>query len=230
MSFLMNQREYAYLMNSQNILKLCSRDKNAKFLDLGCDDGKWTTKMAKKIGTRDIFGTEILSSSVAKAKKRGINVKKADCNIKLPYANQTFDIVHSNQVIEHLTNTDMFLEEIHRILKPNGYAIISTENLASWHNIFALLFGFMPFSLTNVSSKKAAIGNPLAPHVGKPATIASSWQHMRIFTVYGLKDLSENIGFSVEKVLTSGYYPLGNWFARMDPTHSHFFVLKLRKV
>lgn len=226
----MNQREYAYLQNSENILKMYSKDKKAKFLDLGCDDSKWTMRMARKIGTKDVSGTEILSSSVIKARKRGVEVKECDCNKELPYKDSIFDIIHSNQVIEHLSNTDMFMEEIYRILKPGGYAVISTENLASWHNIFALILGFMPFSLTNISTKKAAIGNPFAPHVGKEATQATSWQHMRIFTIYGLKDLSEKVGFVTEKVLTSGYYPLGNWFSKIDQTHSHFFVLKLRKV
>lgn len=229
MSFLMNQRESAYMKNAENILAMYDNDKNAKFLDLGCDDGVWTMKMAKKIGTNFVYGTEILTSSSKKATKNGVNVKISDLNQRLPYKDDMFDIVHSNQVIEHLNNTDMFMDEIYRILKPGGYAVISTENLASWHNIFALILGFIPFSLTNISEKKAAIGNPFAPHAGKESTAASSWQHMRIFTVYGLMDLAKLTGFNVERVLASGYYPLGNLLSNIDKRHSHFFVLKLRK-
>lgn len=225
----MDQRENAYRKNSENILNMYVKDKKAKFLDLGCDDGKWTMEMAKRISTNDVCGIEILPESVKKAKKNGVNVKKSNLNEKLPYRDCTFDIVHSNQVIEHLNDTDMFMDEIYRILKLGGYAVISTENLASWHNIFALVLGFIPFSLTNISSKKATIGNPFAPHAGKEATVASSWQHMRIFTVYGLMDLAKLTGFKVEKVLASGYYPFGNLLSNIDKRHAHFFVLKLRK-
>lgn len=225
----MNQRESAYRQNSKNILDIYEKNKDAKFVDLGCDNGKWTMKMAERIGTKDVHGTEILERTAKLAKKNGVNVSIGDLNKRLPYKDGMFDVVHANQVIEHLNNTDMFMDEIYRILKPGGYAVISTENLSSWHNILALVLGFMPFSLTNISTKKAAIGNPFAPHAGKEATIESSWQHMRIFTIYGLKELSKEVGFTIEKVLASGYYPLGNWFSKIVPNHSHFFVLKLRK-
>lgn len=74
--------------------------------------------------------------------------------------NESIDVVFSNQVIEHLYETDKFISEIYRILKPGGYAVISTENLSSWHNIFALILGWQPFSLSNISSLRSSIGNP----------------------------------------------------------------------
>ena len=229
MSFLMNQRENSYKKNSLNILSLYTKNKKARFLDLGCDDGKWTIEMAKKIGTKNIYGMELIKETAKIAEERGIKVAIGDLNKELPFANEMFDVVHANQVIEHLNNTDLFLDEIYRIIKPNGYAIISTENLASWHNIGALILGYMPFSLTNISSKKAAVGNPFAPHEGKPASKEASWQHQRIFTIYGLKRLGELSGFKSEEILTSGYYPLGNFMSKIDPRHSHFFVIKFRK-
>lgn len=56
-----------------------------------------------------------------------------------------FDLVHANQVIEHLYETDLFIKEIYRILKKGGYAIISTPNLAGLHNIVSLILGKQPF-------------------------------------------------------------------------------------
>jgi len=43
-------------------------------------------------------------------------------------ADNSFDFVVSFQVIEHIKNDRKFLEEIHRVLKPGGKAIISTPN------------------------------------------------------------------------------------------------------
>lgn len=227
--FLMLQRTSAYKLNKNNIIKLLEKNSNAKFLDLGCDDGAWTMKLAKIIDTKNVFGYEIVKKAAEKAKSMGVKVKIGDLNSKLLYGDNTFDIIHANQVIEHLNNTDLFLDEIYRILKPNGYAIISTENLSSWHNIFALVLGYMPFSLTNISSKTGAIGNPLAPHYGKKVWNVDSWQHQRIFTIRGLKDLSKISGFNVKKILTSGYYPFGNIFSKIDPSHSAFIAIKISK-
>jgi len=44
-------------------------------------------------------------------------------------ASKTYDTVVSFQVIEHIQNDKLFLEEIYRVLKPGGKAIISTPNI-----------------------------------------------------------------------------------------------------
>lgn len=41
----------------------------------------------------------------------------------------SFDTIVSFQVIEHINNDELFIEEIYRILKPGGKALISTPNI-----------------------------------------------------------------------------------------------------
>jgi SAM-dependent methyltransferase len=47
-----------------------------------------------------------------------------------PFANESYDIVFSAQVIEHVGKPWIFLKELKRITKPNGYII--TINPVSW--------------------------------------------------------------------------------------------------
>lgn len=42
---------------------------------------------------------------------------------------ESIDFVVSFQVIEHITNDKLFLQEIHRVLKPGGKAILTTPNI-----------------------------------------------------------------------------------------------------
>lgn len=216
--------------NQSTILKLLEKNKKAIVLDLGCDDGAWTMAVSKKIGSKKIYGVEMVRSRSRIAKNHGIDVFEADLNSSLPFKDDFFDVVHANQVIEHLYNTDNFIEETHRILKPGGYAIISTENLSSWHNVFALSLGYQPFSMSNYS-KKGNIGNPLALWKNKTSENSAliAWQHNRLFSFYGLIDLAKKFGFKVEKVFTSGYYPLWGKFSRIDKIHGHWITLKIRK-
>ena len=46
----------------------------------------------------------------------------------LPFEENTFDLVVSLDVIEHIWNTNHFLDQILRVLNPQGYIIISTPN------------------------------------------------------------------------------------------------------
>lgn len=46
----------------------------------------------------------------------------------LPFPDNSFDIVMSFDVFEHIQNSDRHLQEVHRVLKPNGSYIIQTPN------------------------------------------------------------------------------------------------------
>lgn len=219
----------AMQLNLQNILTLVDRDSSATLVDLGCDDGHWTLRVAAKIGTNKIFGVDVFPAVLQKARKAGVRVKKSDLNQRLPFRTEEFSVVHTNQVIEHLTNPDFFIAEIFRVLKPGGYLVISTENLSAWFNIFALVMGWSAFS--QHTSSRYQLGNPLAIHSGEE--MRPGWEHIKVFTTYSLCRLLGAYGFQIEAVKGAGYYPLFGGLAkllsRLDPRHAHFITIKARK-
>jgi ubiquinone/menaquinone biosynthesis C-methylase UbiE len=112
--------ERAKEKNDENILKLLESDPYAKLLDLGCNDGRWTLKLAEKIETKKVYGIEIDGNATNKAIENGIICKKSDLNKKFPFEDNFFDVVHANQVIEHIVSVDLFVSEIFRVLKWGG--------------------------------------------------------------------------------------------------------------
>lgn len=48
--------------------------------------------------------------------------------LELPFPDLSFDFVFSSQVIEHVTSSEKFLQEIRRVLRPNGFCLITTPN------------------------------------------------------------------------------------------------------
>ncbi len=211
------------------ILDLFSnKNPKAKILDLGCDEGTWTLKIANKVNTKNVYGIDIVEQRLKEAKRKGIKTIKSDLNGKFPFKNNSFDIIHADQVIEHIAFLDKFVSEIYRTLKPGGYAIISTENGSSWHNIFASILGWQIFSLTNVSSKQSGIGNPLAIHRGKVIDL-DTWTHKTIFNYKGLHELFEVYKFKNVKIFGAGYPPLPAFLGKIDPRHSHYITLKCYK-
>jgi len=215
-------------LNSRNIYSMLEKKTNARLLDLGCFEGAFTVKLGNYIGTKNLYGVDVVPAVLKKAKKCGIQVKHGNLNSTFPYRSNYFDVVHGNQVIEHMYDSDMFLSEIYRILKLGGYAILSTENASSWINIFASIMGWQIFSLTNISARRLGIGNPLAMFRLQKIRFAS-FGHMRIYNFYGLKEYLEVMGFTVERIAGAGYFPLPALIARIDPVHAHFMTFKIRK-
>ena len=85
------------------------------------------------------------------------------------------------------------------------------------------------FSLTNMSSKRAGIGNPFAIHRNENIEL-SSWTHKTIFSLRGIREFSQAHGFEIVKTEGAGYFPFPTNLAKMDPWHSHFITLLLKKI
>lgn len=228
-SFLVKLFDSAMALNKGNILKSVPvTSTESLLLDLGCDDGEWALQMASKSGISRIYGVEIVPHRAEQARTRGLQVEIANLEERIPFPDQMFDVVHANQVIEHLGDIDHFAQEISRVLKPGGVAIISTENASSWHNVFAAAMGWQIFSLTNLSGMVGGVGNPLALHRGESVEL-KSWTHKTIFSHRGLKEFFQVHGFKNVKIRGAGYYPLPSFFGTIDPRHAAFITLVAEK-
>jgi ubiquinone/menaquinone biosynthesis C-methylase UbiE len=60
---------------------------------------------------------------------------------KLPFPNNHFDCCSAAEIIEHINNVEKLLGEIYRVLKPNGYLILTTPNRSSLIAKFDRLIG-----------------------------------------------------------------------------------------
>jgi len=220
-------------LNRENILAFADEARRAltvvrRFVDLGCDDGAWTMRVARQLGATEVSGVEIVPEQADKARSLGVAVVQTSLDKELPFSTESVDVVHANQVIEHVANIDLFVSEVRRILVPGGYAIISSENGSAWHNVFAAAMGWQIFSLTNVSTKAGAVGNPLALHTdGSP--VSASWTHKTIFNYRGFKEIFEVHGFNAVRIQGSGYHPLPAAVGKLDPRHSHFITALARR-
>jgi methionine biosynthesis protein MetW len=218
------------LLNRQVILDQVPGTSETSLLDCGCGDGSFTAQLAQRASAVEVFGIEWDGGRAHEASQRGVRAIQADLNATFPFADASFDVVHSNQVIEHLYATDTFLRETKRVLKPDGFVLISTNNLASWHNVISLVIGMQPPPM-HVSGEVIA-GNSFDPLRGsKHPTQGDS--HLRILSFRAFRELMEYHGFAVEVLRGVGYYPLPPKASlvatRIDPMHGAFLVARLRK-
>lgn len=198
-------------------------------LDIGPHTGELTMEIARRVGIHDVHGVELIADHIPAARKRGVQVVHGDVDRGLPFPDSTFGLVVANQVIEHVRRTDTFLREVRRVVKPDGYVCISTNNLSSWHNVVSLALGMQPTPMH--VSDEIIVGNPLNPEAGL-AHEDLGRTHLRLFTKRALVELARYHGLEATTAETVGYYPLpprlAKHLVRIDQGHGAFVVCVFR--
>ena len=113
----------AYVMaRYQQVVKLIPKQKDLRILDIGCGDGV----LLGLIGCGHLYGVDLDKASLDYAATR-IRAKlvKADAR-NLPFKAGFFDWVIATEIIEHLPQPAIMLEEVCRVLKTGGRVILTT--------------------------------------------------------------------------------------------------------
>ena len=103
--------------------------KTAKVLDCGCGAGTYVHKLREEFSV-DAVGIEYLPEKVSIAQnqpKLRKFIHQGDIQ-QIQFDDSTFDAVLLNEVIEHVPDQELALQEIHRVLRPCGILIIFCPN------------------------------------------------------------------------------------------------------
>lgn len=94
---------------------------NAKILDLCTGTGDIAALLKKRFPSADITGVDFSDAmlKIARRKHKTINFVNADC-LKLPFEDNSFDLVTISFGLRNTVSFDKALSEISRVLKPGG--------------------------------------------------------------------------------------------------------------
>jgi len=123
---------------SMRLKRIKQKLKIGKLLDLGCALGDCLIE-AKKLGWIDPVGVDTSAYACEQCKKRGLKVFNGTLDT-IKIKPNSFDLVTSQDVIEHVINPISELKKIYNILKPGGYVFIVTPEMDGWW--FKLLHGW----------------------------------------------------------------------------------------
>lgn len=110
------------------MLTRVAKDKNAKILDLGCGTGALLARLWA-MGYKSLHGVDIALPEQALA---GITFDTCDLDSgKLPFEDDSLDLIVSVEVFEHVENMGSLIREVRRTLSPGGVLIMTTPNVHS---------------------------------------------------------------------------------------------------
>jgi len=172
-------------------------------LDIGCATGHLAFLIKQRLPHTEIDGVDISPYALEKAKSI---IKKIEMNIDaadLPLKDNSYDCVVCTEFLEHLYNPAHAMEEMFRVLRPGGSAVITTPNYALIHNRIASLLGRIPQTMNNE-------------------------QHIRFYTYRSMSKLARDAGFMI-----AGQYGARRRFNALAslymPLLSEWVILRIEK-
>ncbi|MGB2630821.1 MAG: class I SAM-dependent methyltransferase [Candidatus Omnitrophota bacterium] len=192
--------------------------KGKKILSLGSGPG---VDIISLVSGNEVHAVDISREVLKIAESNGYIVHEADLNLvtRLPFEDESFDIVIATDILEHLFHLKKILFEIHRVLRKEGFAVLSVPNHFYLSRRFAILFGeglVLPFHKSN------------------------EWDyfHIRFFTLKGWEKLLKECNFTIHEKLYHEFvhvprglpYSIDKEIGKLFPTlFSRHFLCKVKK-
>ncbi len=129
----------ARLDKLENSLKALTQQ--SVVLDYGCGFGEFTELISKQ-GFKT-FGLDTSPTVVKRNNERFSDIEFV-CAPTIPceIANDTFDMIWCSEVVEHVHDTNAIFSEFSRLLKPNGYLVLTTPYHGWFKNLLLITLGF----------------------------------------------------------------------------------------
>lgn len=105
-----------------------------RLLDVGCGPGTITVDLARVVAEVDAVdaAAEAVAATRAAADAAGVRVRAAVADVHaLPFDDDSFDVVHAHQVLQHLVDPVAALREMRRVARPGGIVAVRDADYAA---------------------------------------------------------------------------------------------------
>jgi len=185
-------------------------DRSLRLLDVGC--GRYALIGAHADPADEYCACDIVAPIAELA--CFVRVDLNEDSLAEAFSGRRFDVVFCGEVIEHLFSPDALLDDLRRLMEPDGLLILSTPNLAYWANRILLLLGISPLFVENSAEVKLGRRFRILGQGNK------TQGHVRAFTHRAVRDLLRLHGFELIRTRSAPVWnvPVDKLICRLSPS------------
>lgn len=131
-------------------------------LDIGCGRGHSLKFLDEYFSPERIFAIEVDQSLLADAEKNA-GARRCPVNVvlgnaeRLPYPDQSFDMVFCHQSIHHIIQQEQAMAEFYRVLKPGGHLLFAESCKKFIHSLIIRIFFRHPMDVQKTADEYLAL-------------------------------------------------------------------------
>jgi methionine biosynthesis protein MetW len=191
----------------KKIFELLGDVKDKRVLDIGCGSGLLGGEI-KKQNAKEVVGVDISVDALKKATKVLDQALEADLQTeKLELEDKYFDIIVITETLEHVLYPENIIKEARRLIKDDGFIIITTPNFLIFSNRIRMLFGKFEYTEDGFLDRG----------------------HVHFFTLPSLKKFLNINGLKIVKENHTIHDRVPEWFGRIFPSFFSFqLIIKIK--
>jgi len=229
------------LTNYELIKNICKKNYDIEtMLDYGCGTGELVYQL-NKIGIC-AYGCDIAVT------KKDDKIQRMKNNFTIPFDDEYFDFVTSNQVLEHVENLEVAVRELFRVMKPGAKGLLicpTLETVFEWHVYMPFVHYLNKMPKIQMFCMYLFLFIRIGPKIGKSKDrwISEKQHFLQKFTYYRscriIRQNFNNKGFKIQSVEHTFYakkfasYPIMRFLLNKYTTRylvgSVFLIEKLHR-
>jgi ubiquinone/menaquinone biosynthesis C-methylase UbiE len=172
-------------------------------LDIGCGPGSITKGFRKYVGsTGRVIGIDVEPLIIKEAQQlcgKDAEIELGD-TYALRYPNESFDMVHVHQVLQHLTQPVVALKEMFRVTNRGGYISLREVDYESW-----FWYPILPHLLKwKTMYRTVAMNNNATPDAGRRLLHWINEANLTTHTNWEQQQQQNNLKFSASTLIYTG--------------------------
>lgn len=166
--------EVGQLSSQQLLPRIAARlpAEGVRVLDLGCGDGRSFDWFRRSFVNCSWIGLDIEDSPEVRSRRRQDCEFRSYNGVDIPFPDQAFDVVFSNQVFEHVRYPERLLAEVRRVLSLGGMFIGSVSYLEPYHSYS--IFNFTPYGWYEINKASGLVPELMAAGIDSISLIRRS--------------------------------------------------------
>ena len=171
--------------------------KQRSILDLGSGRGGLLL-LGKELGYNIVgleYNPQYIEETLRRAKEKGLQVQvQQGKGEALPYPDASFDFVNMAEVLEHVQEPDLVMQEVYRVVKPNGGVYVSVPSRYGAFDPHFKIYGVNWVPRAWSDAYISLFGKHKEYHTDAGEQRLS---HMHYFTLPAIHTLLSKIGFTI---------------------------------
>lgn len=179
--------------------------KGSVILDVGCGGGSLAARLKQLGHVVDGITLSEAEKQAASYHCRGVYIHDLETGLPPEAFHEKYDYVVCSHVLEHIVYPKPLLEQIRKVLKPDGELIVALPNLMHYKSRFKLLAG-------NFNYEDAGIWD---------------YTHVKWYTFESARKLMEHHGFEITFAGVTGELPLNSLWSKILPKQARKGLYKM---